>query len=336
MGSGETIIWSGRQDDNHQEGVALIAEKKTAKTILQWKPINERLLYVRFNSKFAKLSVIVAYAPTDVAEEEEKEEFYTKLQASLVSIPKHDVLLLMGDFNARVGKLNVGKERFMGKEGIGEISANGEKLVDFCEENDLVIGGTLFMHRDIHKLTWTSPDGRTQSQIDHIIINGKWRHSLLDVRVKRQADVGSDHNLVVAKLKLKLRKVRLGVEKKPRFDVDKLKNPDTKKQFVLELKNRFQVLQNDTSISMDNFNKILSEAGESTLGFRKGRKSKWISDNTWKEIEERKMLKKKLLSTKSARIREKIADQYREQDKSVNNSARKDKRMFLEKLVEDA
>ena len=336
MGSGETIIWSGRQDDNHQEGVALIAEKKTAKTILQWKPINERLLYVRFNSKFAKLSVIVAYAPTDVAEEEEKEEFYTKLQASLVSIPKHDVLLLMGDFNARVGKLNVGKERFMGKEGIGEISANGEKLVDFCEENDLVIGGTLFMHRDIHKLTWTSPDGRTQSQIDHIIINGKWRHSLLDVRVKRQADVGSDHNLVVAKLKLKLRKVRLGEEKKPRFDVDKLKNPETKKQFVLELKNRFQVLQNDTSISIDSFNKILSESGESTLGFRKGKKREWISDSTWKEIEERKMLKKKLLSTKSARIREKIADQYREQDKSVKNAARKDKRMYIEKLAEDA
>ena len=92
-------------------------------------------------------------------------------------------------------------------------------------ENDLVIDGTLFMHRDIHKLTWTSPDGRTQSQIDHIIINGKWRHSLLDV----QADVGSDHNLMVAKLKLKLRKVRLGVEKKPRFGVDKLKNQDTKK-----------------------------------------------------------------------------------------------------------
>ena len=91
-------------------------------------------------------------------------------------------------------------------EGIGEISANGEKLVNFFEEN-----GTLFMHRDIHKLTWTSPDDRTQSQIDHIIINGKWRHLLLDVRVKRQADVGSDHNLVVAKLKLKLRKVRLGV-----------------------------------------------------------------------------------------------------------------------------
>ena len=81
MGSGETIIWSGRQDDNHQEGVALIAEKKTAKTILQWKPINnERLLYIRFNSKFVTLSVIVVYAQTDVAEEEEKEEFYTKLQ----------------------------------------------------------------------------------------------------------------------------------------------------------------------------------------------------------------------------------------------------------------
>ncbi|GFR90369.1 craniofacial development protein 2-like [Elysia marginata] len=54
LGTGETIIWSGRQDDNHQEGVALILSKKHANSIIQWEPINERLLYVRLNSKFAK------------------------------------------------------------------------------------------------------------------------------------------------------------------------------------------------------------------------------------------------------------------------------------------
>ena len=70
----------------------------------------------------------------------------------------------------------------MTKNGLN-ITDNGERLIDICQENNLVIGGTLITHKDIHKLTWTSPDGKTQSQIDHIIINGKWRHSLQDVRV---------------------------------------------------------------------------------------------------------------------------------------------------------
>ena len=86
---------------------------------------------------------------------------------------------------------------------------NGERFVDFCE-NKLVIGGSLFTHKKIHKLTWRSLDGRTENQINHIPINAKWRHSLRDVRVRRQADVGSNHNLVVAPIRLKLKRVRLG------------------------------------------------------------------------------------------------------------------------------
>jgi hypothetical protein len=63
------------------------------------------------------------------------------------------------------------KERVIGKQGLGDISDNGERLISLCEENDLVIGGSLFPHKTIHKLTWNSPDKRTKSQIDHIVIN---------------------------------------------------------------------------------------------------------------------------------------------------------------------
>jgi len=70
---------------------------------------------------------------------------------------------------------------------------------------DLVVGGALFPHRDIHKLTLCSPNGRDKDQIDHLMINGAWRRSLQDVRVRRGADVGSEHHLITAKLKLKLR-----------------------------------------------------------------------------------------------------------------------------------
>ena len=86
----------------------------------------------------------------------------------------------MGDLNTKVGN-----ERVMGKYGCGNINDNGERLVDLSGTNNLVIGGTIFPHREIHKLTWISPNGRDKNQIDHIIINGKWRRSLKNVRVMR-------------------------------------------------------------------------------------------------------------------------------------------------------
>ena len=103
------------------------------------------------------------------------------------------------------------EQRVMGKHGVGDLTNNGERVINLCEENKLIIAGTIFMHRNIHKLTWTSPDGQTQSQIDHIIINSKWRGSLQDVQVMRNADVESDHNLLVAKMALKLRNAKIGM-----------------------------------------------------------------------------------------------------------------------------
>ena len=97
----------------------------------------------------------------------------------------------------------------MRKHGIGTLNDNRERLCHFCDENNMVIGGTLFQHRDIHKTTWTSPSGATKSQIDHIRNNGKWRSSSQDVRAYRVADVASDRNLLVAVVSLKLRKARI-------------------------------------------------------------------------------------------------------------------------------
>ena len=122
----------------------------------------------------------------------------------------------------------------MGKHRIwSNITDNGERFIDICQENNLVIGGTLFTHKDIHKLTWTSPDRKTQSQIDHIIINGKWRHSLQDVRVMRHANIGSDHNLLVSKVKLKLRKAKIGSTINKQVAIENLNDPATIQDFCL-------------------------------------------------------------------------------------------------------
>ena len=85
----------------------------------------------------------------------------------------------MDYMNAMVGTANMGNERVMGRHGYGFLNDYGERLVEFCDMNNLVIEGTLFLHKDIHKISWNSPIRCDKSQIDHILINGKWTQSLL-------------------------------------------------------------------------------------------------------------------------------------------------------------
>ena len=177
-----------------------------------------------------------------------KDNFYEQLQAELEEIPIHDMKIVMGDMNAKVGRDNIDYERAIGREGCGAINENGERLVELCTTYDLVVGRTLFPHRDIHKLTWYSPNGRVRNQIEHLMINGTWRRSLMDVRVKRGADVGSDHHMVVVAGRVKLRKTGGKRPGKQHFAVEKLQNPKNRSTFLMQLKNKFQALAD-----MENF-----------------------------------------------------------------------------------
>lgn len=219
-----------------------VAGKKADASLIGWEPINERLIKARFYSKFVKMTIIQCYAPTNDTTEEEKELFYEQLQRATDSTPQHDIILICGDINAKVGKSNHSQSLAVGSHGIGTRNRNGELFVEFCETNNLVIGGTIFPHKDIHKATWYSPDGKTRNQIDHIAINRRYRRSLFDVRTYRGADINSDHQLVIAKLQLKLRSTRKKSFSR-RFNLDKLKLPEVCKRFRLELRNRFETLQ---------------------------------------------------------------------------------------------
>ena len=113
-----------------------------------------------------------------------------------------------------------------------------------CTANNIVVGGRVFPHKRIHKATWVSPGQVTENQIDHIGINQMFRRSTQDVRVKRGADVASDHHLVTARLKLKLRRNEVDQERtKGRYNVDYLKDKKTAQEYKVALSNLFKVLR---------------------------------------------------------------------------------------------
>ena len=103
-----------------------------------------------------------------------------------------------------MGRKNIFKPT-IGSESLQQDSNdNGVRIVNFATSKNLVVKSTMFPHRNIHKYTWTSPDGKTHHQIDHMPIDMRRHSSLLDVRSFRGADCDTDHFLVVAKLRERL------------------------------------------------------------------------------------------------------------------------------------
>nr|KAG5702940.1 hypothetical protein BaRGS_034713 [Batillaria attramentaria] len=219
---------------------------KTAQVaLIGWEAHGPRILTATFKTKKRRINmdVIQCYAPTNDSEEEDKEEFYTRLSTIIQRRPRRNIIITMGDFNAKIGSDNRGYE-IMGQQGVGEMNDNGEKFADLCASNNLVIGESLFQHRRIHKATWVSPDLSTENQTDHVCIGRKFRRSLQDVRVKRGADVASDHHLLVARLKLKLKKNWTGeTGQRQRYNTTLLKGTTKLQEFQIILSNKFQVLQ---------------------------------------------------------------------------------------------
>ena len=116
------------------------------------------MISVCFQGKPFNITVIQAYAPTSNTEEAEVKQLYEDLQDLLELTPKKDILFIIGDWKAKVGSQET--PGISGKFGLGVQSEAGQKLIEFCQENALIIANTLFQQDKRRLYTWTSPDGQ--------------------------------------------------------------------------------------------------------------------------------------------------------------------------------
>ena len=123
-----------------------------------------------------------------------------------------------------------------GKFGLGMQNEAGQRLIEFCQENALVIANTCFQQHKRRLYTWTSPDGQHQNQIEYILCSQRWRSSIQSTKTRLGADCGSDHEILIAKFRLKLKKV--GKIARPfRYDLN-----ETPYDYTVEVRNRFKGL----------------------------------------------------------------------------------------------
>lgn len=179
--SGEMVLYFGHTEEGtpHTEGVALMLALEAQRSLIGWEPGNPQIITATFATKKdnIRLNIVQCYAPTNDAEEEEKDDFYDQLQSVLDRQRAKDITVLMGDFNAKIGADNTGYEDFMGVHGPGQMNENVGRFANLCSLNQLDIAGSTFPHKRIHKAPWRSPDHVTENQKDHICISRKFRRS---------------------------------------------------------------------------------------------------------------------------------------------------------------
>ena len=150
------------------------------------------------------MTLICAYAPTLTAEEHINDQFYEELDEALRSVNARDKIILLGDFNARVGR----RSDLWNAIG-GKMNANGLRLLSLCSEHDLIITNTLFRLKTIHKTSWMHPRSKQWHLLDYIIVKSDQLREVHKTRVMRGADCWTDHNLILAKIKMKIRPASL-------------------------------------------------------------------------------------------------------------------------------
>ena len=162
------------------------------------------MISVCLQGKPFSITVIQVYAPTSNAEEAKVEWFYEVLQDILELTPQKDFPFIIRDLNAKVGSQEI--PGVMGKFGLGVWSEAGQCLIEFCEENALIIANTLFQQHKRRLYTWTSSDGQYQNQIDDILCSQRWRNSIQSAKTRLGADCGTDRDSLLPNSGLNWRK----------------------------------------------------------------------------------------------------------------------------------
>ena len=256
-------------------GVGILLNNKSFSALASVKPYTDRILVANFQGNPAT-TVVVTYCPTNVADDDIIEEHYNRLRGAIDAIPAHNLVIVVGDFNARIGSDDA---KFTFHEATNR---NGEHLLNLASEKEFVIANTYF-RKKIGKLwTYISPGGN-KYQLDYILVRKKWRNSIKNAEAYNTfASVGSDHRMVSARIRLSLRKSKT-MPRKKQYDWSLLRH-DAKLQerYAIEVRNRFLPLQdqNETATEKyDRFIKATQEATEEVIPTKeKGKRAKFSSD----------------------------------------------------------
>ena len=287
-GSGYTIFWKGKDQDEpriHGVGFAIRSQLVHQHNLVPT-AISERVMSIRMPlTRNRSLTLISVYAPTLTSEDEVKASFYNLLDRTIQAVPAHDKLIVLGDFNARVGSDHRLWEGVLGHHGIGNSNANGQLLLGLCAEHGLIITNTLFQLPNRQKTTWKHPRSKHWHILDYVLTRSRDRKDVCITRSMPGADdCWTDHRLLVSRLDFKIRRPsRQFLAKTPRrrFDCAKLHNPQASQAFRESVESHLIDLPEPASIEdcWTTLRDAMTGAAEETIGFAQKKTQDWFDEN---------------------------------------------------------
>lgn len=290
-------IYSG--GEQHTHGVGIMMKKEIAKCMLGYWPISDRIIMMKVKGSPFNINIVQVYAPTSDHPDEDIEQLYEKIKEALKHAKSGEVNIIMGDWNAKIGDQH--QYPITGKFGTGERNERGTELANFCTATNLVVANTLFEHHKRKMYTWKSPGDLYRNQIDYIMINSRFRNCVKQVKTYPGADICSDHNPIVMKIKIKLKKLERK-QQNPNLELNKLKEEQFKERYNISVANKYNALTTEQQPQREEKEWIeqewkaikdsMTSAAEEVLPKKKReRKQEWMTDEILRKMKERKEAK---------------------------------------------
>ena len=284
------IFYSG--GTTHQHGVGLVLDSKFSKSVLSFWPKSERMLLVKLKASPFNINIIVVYAPTSDAADDEIDSFYESLDQIVKSCKSQEMKIIVGDWNAKIGQ---GREdKTVGPFGLGERNERGDRLIDWCMANRMVVTNTWFKVHPRRRYTWTQAGDRARNQIDFILIDQRFRNAVKSSYAYPGADVNSDHNPVIARMQLSLKQTPRPIRRKRLMLKSLVDNPTVKDKFKGEvISNMANTEDEDIETCWKNITTAIQKSADNNIPKEQGKPAsmQWMTMEIKDLMNQRRLVK---------------------------------------------